>query len=106
MHVVATFYADALGFAVEPHGTEEHLVVARDGLRVGVSRFADATTTPRRPPRGSEIVLRVDDVDAEHARVVASGHALADDLQQRPWGLVDFRVLDPTGQYVRVTSRR
>jgi uncharacterized glyoxalase superfamily protein PhnB len=38
-------------------------------------------------------------------RVVAAGWPLEQDLQDRPWGLTDFRVIDPAGYYLRVTSR-
>jgi hypothetical protein len=30
---------------------------------------------------------------------------LAEDLQERPWGLTDFRILDPAGYYLRITGR-
>lgn len=102
--VVVAFYEQALGFVVTEGSTDEHAVLVRDSVRVGCSRFETATTTPRRPPHGSEVVLRVDDVGGEHDRVVASGHRVADPLQDRPWGLRDFRLFDPTGQYLRVTS--
>ena len=52
-----------------------------------------------------EIVLEVDDVAAERDRVVAAGGKLADDLVTRPWGLTDFRLYDPDGNYWRVTDR-
>ena len=54
---------------------------------------------------GVELVLEVDDLDEEHARVTAAGWPLAEDLADRPWGLRDFRLLDPSGYYWRVTSR-
>jgi lactoylglutathione lyase len=54
---------------------------------------------------GVEIVLEVDDLDAYHARVLASGYPISEPLQERPWGLRDFRVVDPDGYYLRVTSR-
>jgi lactoylglutathione lyase len=41
-------------------------------------------------PAGIETVIEVDDVQAERDRVIGAGVALADDLQPRPWGLVDF----------------
>ena len=31
--------------------------------------------------------------------------ARCEDLQDRPWGLTDFRILDPAGYYLRITSR-
>ena len=30
---------------------------------------------------------------------------MAEDLGDRPWGLRDFRVLDPAGYYLRITDR-
>jgi hypothetical protein len=38
-------------------------------------------------------------------RVVAAGWPLEEDLQDRPWGLTDFRILDPGGYYLRITNR-
>jgi len=54
---------------------------------------------------GVEIVLEVDDLDAYHARVLASGHPIFEPLRERPWGARDFRIVDPDGYYLRVTSR-
>ncbi len=59
----------------------------------------------RRPPTGVELVLEVDDVVAERDRVVAAGWPLLEGLQDRPWRLSDFRLLDDSGYYLRVTSR-
>ena len=53
---------------------------------------------------GVEIVLEVDDIEAALSRVERAGAPLADGLRQRPWGLWDFRLADPDGYYVRVTS--
>jgi uncharacterized glyoxalase superfamily protein PhnB len=59
----------------------------------------------RLPPAGVELVLEVDDVVAERDRVTAAGWPLAEDLQDRPWGMKDFRILDPAGYYLRITDR-
>lgn len=53
---------------------------------------------------GVEIVLESADVKADYARVVASSYPLSAPLEHRPWGLTDFRVADPDGYYIRVTS--
>jgi uncharacterized glyoxalase superfamily protein PhnB len=50
-------------------------------------------------------VLEVDDLDEEYARVTAARWPLAEDLADRPWGLRDFRLLDPSGYYWRITGR-
>jgi lactoylglutathione lyase len=54
---------------------------------------------------GVEIVLEVNDLDAYHARILASGYEIFEPLRGRPWGLRDFRVVDPDGYYLRITSR-
>ena len=54
---------------------------------------------------GVEIVIEVDDVEGWCERVAASGHPILKPLQERPWGLRDFRISDPDGYYLRVTSR-
>jgi catechol 2,3-dioxygenase-like lactoylglutathione lyase family enzyme len=39
------------------------------------------------------------------ARDTVQVGAAAEDLADRPWGLRDFRLLDPSGYYWRITSR-
>jgi lactoylglutathione lyase len=51
-------------------------------------------------------VLEVDDVDAEYAYVVSTGWPRDAELVVRPWGLRDFRLLDPAGHLLRVTDRQ
>ena len=54
---------------------------------------------------GVEIVIEVDDVEGWRERVADSGHPILEPLQERPWGLRDFRISDPDGYYLRITSR-
>jgi lactoylglutathione lyase len=57
---------------------------------------------------GLEIVIEVDDVDRAYARAnpAAEHHGgRIEPLRDRPWGARDFRLVDPDGYYVRVTSR-
>ena len=58
----------------------------------------------RQPPRGVEIVFEVDDLDAERDHVVQKGWKLDNDIQLQPWGLKDFRLTDPDGYYLRITT--
>ena len=58
---------------------------------------------------GAEIVIEVDDVDTAYA--LASRQAeryggRVEPLANQPWGLRDFRLIDPDGYYLRVTSHR
>lgn len=103
------FYTRLLGFSLTAdRRADAHPYVAlrRGQVRVGAARrLAAEAREARRPPSGVELVLEVDDVAGERDRVVAGGWPLDDDLQVRPWGLTDFRLLDPSGYYLRITSR-
>ncbi|WP_416986611.1 VOC family protein [Streptomyces sp. T028] len=105
----ADFYTRVLGFAVtdDRRSTDwPYVAVTRDGVRIGAVRPWKAVDQGARTvPTGVEIVLEVDDVLADHARVTEADWPVADPLQQRPWGLTDFRLHDPDGYFLRVTSR-
>ncbi len=59
-----------------------------------------------RHPRGTgvEIVVQVSDVEAVHAAAVAAGLNIVKGLQERPWNCTDFRLADPDGYFLRITS--
>ena len=85
---------------------DEYVSLQRGSVRVGAARRVVPDVRPARlPPAGVELVLEVDDVVAERDRVTAAGWPLAENLQDRPWGLKDFRILDPAGYYLRITDR-
>ena len=103
------FYTRVLGFTLvrdQRHGSPGYVALERDRVRIGAAYRDVAEHQPgRRPPTGTEIVLEVDDLDTEHARVVAAGWPIEEDLTDREWGLRDFRVLDPSGYYLRLTTQ-
>jgi lactoylglutathione lyase len=85
---------------------EQYVSLQRGGVRIGALRSGAAEVRAcRLPPAGTELVLEVNDVVAERDRVIAAGWPLAEDLRERPWGLRDFRLLDPAGYYLRITDR-
>jgi len=103
------FYTRVLRSAVtkdQRHHPNAYVSMQRGVVRVGAARRAvpDALTA-RLPPTGIELVLEVDDVAGERELVVAAGWPLEQDLQDRAWGLTDFRIVDPAGYYLRITSR-
>ncbi len=53
---------------------------------------------------GAEIVLEIDEVDEWHRRVLGCGYPIFELPQDRPWGLRDFRIVDPDGYYLRLTA--
>lgn len=58
----------------------------------------------RRPPTGVEVVIEVDDLEAERNWVVENGWTLDADIKLQEWGLKDFRIMDPDGFYLRITE--
>ena len=109
LDATVAFYVGVLGFVVtrdERAAAHPYVAVERGEVRVGAAARPEvADRAPRRPPAGVELVLEVDDVDADRARVAAAGWPVAEDIMDRPWGLRDFRVLDPSGYYWRITQR-
>ncbi len=55
---------------------------------------------------GVEIVLEVDDVAEVYENVKSSGYPVEVPLATQSWGLTDFRVVDPDGYYLRITSKQ
>jgi catechol 2,3-dioxygenase-like lactoylglutathione lyase family enzyme len=107
----AAFYERALGFsrdAVSPgyvsmrRGGAVLGIGAAAGLPAGHYFTRDALA---RRGAGVEIVIEVDDVDRACAAVIGAGHPILVPPGQRPWGARDFRIADPDGYYLRITSR-
>ena len=55
---------------------------------------------------GVMLNFKVDDVDAEHARLVEAGLKVAMPLEDHPWGDRGFSVTDPIGNAVYLFSDR
>ena len=53
---------------------------------------------------GLEIVLQISDLHTFYEQAKRNFEIL-EPLQMRPWGLEDFRLIDPFGFYLRVTSK-
>lgn len=106
----ARFYVDVLAF-LPVESAAHHATVRRNAVQLRLARagrltehyFAPEVHTSRRG-LGVEIVLEVPDVAAAHRRVLEQGYPLESPLQPRSWGLTDFRLADPDGYYLRVTS--
>lgn len=109
LDVFLDFYTQVLNFTLlQRKGTYAYL--KRDAIHIGAieSPTADALAdriSYRQPNKGVEIVFEVDDLVAERDRIVAAGHMLDENIARQEWGLEDFRLTDPDGYYIRVTSR-
>ena len=106
---MADFYERVLRFTVTDDRRRAelpYLGMARDGVRLGAATvLGPGDRRHRLPPTGVEIVLEVDDLQAERDRVLQAGWPLAQDIALQPWGRRDLRLLDPSGYYLRLTER-
>ncbi len=104
------FYVDVLGFEVEQderRSSSPYVALAFGAARLGLAQRDDVIgAAHRRPPAGAELVLEVADLATALDRVLTAGWPLDEGLTRRPWGLVDFRLLDPAGYYWRITTER
>ena len=107
------FWRDVLGFAVARRD-EGYASLERGTVVLGlgpVAKLPPAGPGPgftqerlaRDKGAGVEIVLEADDLQAVHESCRAAG-VIVEDLTDRPWGLRDFRIADPDGYYIRVTT--
>lgn len=108
LDAIVDFYERVLAFRLVRERSQPGAYVSlqRGGVRVGAAmRGVSGASAARRPPIGVELVLEVDDVRSERDRIMGADWPIAEELQERPWGLEDFRILDPAGYYLRITNR-
>lgn len=104
------FYTRVLGFETISYQPDDYSVFRKGAIQIALQSqselLGDHPLKPHNRPAGLgiEIVLEVEDVEAAYAQVKAEQWHIADTLAQRPWGLRDFRVLDPNGFYIRITE--
>lgn len=109
----AEFYTSVLGFERLPGG-DDYLPVRCGTVVIGLGPAAGLPPKHHFNPEvqqgrrglGAEIVLEVDDVQEYFQRVKATGYGkISSPPLKRPWGATDFRLIDPDGYYLRITSR-
>lgn len=107
------FYTKVLGFE-RLAGQPDYVPVRAGAVVIGLGpaaglpkhhHFNPEVQTARRG-LGTEIVLEVDDVQNFFEQVQLSGYKkILSPLRKQKWGSTDFRIADPDGYYLRITSR-
>ena len=109
---VSVAFYETLGFRIVRRW-EDWVRLDRDGAELVLQGDAYVrghqhyfTTHIDRSPRGTgvEITIEVEDVDNVHAAAQAAGLAIVKPIQDRAWQARDFRLADPDGYFVRITS--
>ena len=110
------FYETVLGFVVIGDGNGNgYIPLANGNATIGLQQFA--ALAPEHHFRrvgdgvpmgvGVELVFEVDDVEAAYNRALATTEGLGgatEPINDRSWGGRDFRVIDPDGYYLRVST--
>lgn len=96
-----------LGFTVQGIKDDPpYASLVMGSVRIGMAEAEPVAPELRSYPAMTEIVIEVDDIQAYLDQVVAQGIVPAEPLQMREWGLIDFRVFDPDGYFLRFTNSR
>jgi catechol 2,3-dioxygenase-like lactoylglutathione lyase family enzyme len=107
------FYTKVLEFE-RLNGQSDYVPVRSGSVVIGLgpssklskSHYFNPELQTSRRGLGAEIVLEVDDVQAFFEKVKASGYKRnLSPLRKQSWGATDFRIVDPDGYYLRITSR-
>lgn len=107
------FYTKVLGFERQK-GEPSYVPVRSGSVVIGLgpasrlpgSHYFNPELKQARRGLGTEIVLEVDDVQQFYQHVKTANYkGLVTPLRTQSWGLTDFRIVDPDGYYLRITSR-
>ena len=107
-----TFYTGTVGFELVSAETD-YAVVRAGKVSLGLNAASSLSSShyfnpelgTQRRGLGVEIVLEVDDVQNYYAAVTSQNATISSPLTKRSWGATDFRLADPDGYYLRITSR-
>ncbi|WP_152654538.1 VOC family protein [Oceanobacillus sp. CFH 90083] len=54
--------------------------------------------------KGAEIILFSDNIEQLYRNVQEKNYPVESPLKRQSWGMTDFRMIDPDGYYLRITS--
>ncbi len=106
------FYGRVLGFVIGEKQADGYTPLTNGDVSLSLNLRANLpddhpiqAIVGERLGRGIELVLEVNDIEAMYKRVRSANWPLPGELQPQPWGLTDFRMLDPDGYYWRITTK-
>lgn len=99
LEAALAFYEERLGFRRDFVYEGFYASVSRDGARLHLkcAPKLDAERAHRRAMQHLDAYLEVDDAAAFRDELAARGVPFHATLERRPWGAVDFQVMDPDG---------
>lgn len=109
----ARFYSEVLGF-VSGEESDDYMSVRNGDACIGLGaienlpddHYLKPQSDQERKGGGVEIVLVVEAIEACYRNIMELGYPIHGSLARRPWGSIDFRIVDPDGYYIRITEKR
>lgn len=56
--------------------------------------------------KGVEVILVSDNIEKLYKQVLERNYPIESELKLQSWGMKDFRIIDPDGYYLRLTSEK
>lgn len=93
------FYRQSLGFDLAWSWSEppDIAAVCRDGVEITLTQRADA-----KPAGAAHVYLGVSGIDDYYAALVDAGVTIVVPIGDRPYGMRDFRIADPSGNELSI----
>ncbi|MBT2605998.1 VOC family protein [Bacillus sp. ISL-53] len=106
------FYRDILEFNAPKEIIHTYVPLKKGSVTLGLGEMKNlpesnplkVSNSSQQTGLGVEIVLEVEDINDIYNKVVEKGYSIQTKLTKRSWGLEDFRLIDPDGYYIRITS--
>lgn len=101
---LAAFYRAVLRAGSDDEGDDIHQQITTGGPELAIMKEDSASPTAKGGNAHLTLMFTVDDVDAEHERLVAMGVEILSPPQLRPWGAKNMIFKDPDGNRVAFRS--
>jgi len=114
MEKSVNFYTEVLGFTMEGEKiNRSYQPVKKGNVVIGIGpisklskdHYFNPNLKNMRKGYGVEIVLEVKNIQKVYEQVKSNGYPIHGPLTMQNWGLEDFRLIDPDGYYLRITSK-
>lgn len=104
------FYMEVIGLDLVRE-QDDFIVLAKGNSKLHICPAADLPeyligSQFKRIGSNIEFCFEVENIHSHFERAERSGWQLHERLQKQPWGKTDYRVIDPDGAYIRITSPR
>jgi len=105
------FYRNVLGFILPEDTNKSYISIRKGNVVLGLGEMKNLrknhpvkVSSGQRIGLGIEIVLEVENIKDVYKKVIEEDYPIQTELTKRPWGLEDFRIIDPDGYYLRITN--